>query len=92
MIRAVTLFRSGGRVPKAVDLASKLKTMEGVTDAYAIFGRFDIVVFFECKDQKALFRSVSHIAKLQGIMSTDTFMEILANERSREYGRGPFSS
>ena len=92
MIRAVTMFRSGGRVPKAVDLASKLKTMECVTDAYAIFGRFDIVAFFECKDQKALFRSVSHIAKLPGIMSTDTFMEIFAHERSREYGRGPFSS
>jgi uncharacterized protein with GYD domain len=91
VIRAVTLFRSGGRVPKAVDLASKLKTLECVTDAYAVFGRFDIVAFFECKDQSALFRSVSEVTKLPGIMSTETFMEILANEGLHEYGRGPFS-
>lgn len=92
MIRAVALFRSGGRVPKAVDLAAQLKNLESVTDAYAVFGRLDIIAFFECKDVKELFRSVSEATKLEGIMSSETLMEILANQESHEYGKGPFSS
>jgi uncharacterized protein with GYD domain len=92
MIRAVTLFRSGGRVPKAVNLAAQLKSLESVTDAYAVFGRFDVIAFFECKDVSELFRSVSEVTKLEGIMATETLVEILANQEPHEYGKGPFSS
>ena len=92
MIRGVMLFRSGGRVPKAVSLASKLKALECVKDAYAVFGRFDIVAFLECKDERELFMSVSEATKLEGIISSETLMEILVNQESHEYGRGPFSS
>ena len=41
MIRAVMLIKSGGRVPKAVSLGNELKHIACVTDAYAVFGRFD---------------------------------------------------
>ena len=92
MIRAVALFKSGGRVPKAVNLAAQLKTIQSVTDAYAVFGRFDIIAFFECKDANELFNSVSEAAKLEGIMSSETLMELLATQESHEYGKGPFSS
>ena len=90
MIRAVALFKSGGRVPKAVNLAAQLKTIESVTDAYAVFGRFDIIAFFECKDANELFRSVSEATKLEGIMSSETFIEAVANQESEDYGKGPF--
>jgi len=59
MIRAVMLIRSGGRVPRAVGLAGELKRMEHVSDAYAVFGRFDVVAFFQSDDVKELFRSIS---------------------------------
>ncbi len=56
MIRAVMLFRSGSRVPKAVSLANQLKTLEFVTDAYAVYGRFDIVAFLEGENEKQLLK------------------------------------
>jgi uncharacterized protein with GYD domain len=92
MMRAVMLFRSGGRVPKAVSLAEQLKALEFVTDAYAVFGRFDIVAYLEGKDVKELFSSVSQATKLEGIMSSETLIEVVANQESRDYGKGPFSS
>ena len=87
------LFRSGGRVPKAVSLAEQLKTLEFVTDAYAVFGRYDIVAYLECKDVKELFGSVSDATKLEGIMSSESLIEVIAaNQQSDDYGKGPFSS
>ena len=92
MIRAVMLFRSGGRVPKAVGLAEQLKALGFVTDAYAIFGRFDIVAFLEGRDVRELFKSISEATELEGILSSETLMEVVANEVQQEYGKGPFSS
>ena len=92
MVRAVILFRSGGRVPKAVGLAKQLKALEFVTDAYAVFGRFDVVVFLEGKDEKELFKSISEATKLEGIMTSETFIEGVSNQELQDYGKGPFSS
>jgi uncharacterized protein with GYD domain len=91
-MRAVMLFRSGGRVLKAVGLAEQLKALEFVTDAYAVFGRFDIVAYLEGRDVKELFSSVSQATKLEGIMSSETLIEVVANQESPDYGKGPFSS
>lgn len=92
MVRAVMLIRSGGRVPRAVSLARELKRMGDVSDAYAVFGRFDIVAFFQSDDVRELFTSVSKATKLAGIMSTETLVEGEGNQHSDDYGRGPFSS
>jgi len=92
MVRAVMLIRSGGRVPRAVSLARELKRVTFVSDAYAVFGRFDVVAFLESDDVKELFRSVSKATKLAGIMSTETLVEAQSGEHSHEYGKGPFSS
>jgi uncharacterized protein with GYD domain len=83
------LLRSGGRVPRAIDLANKLKNLRGVMDAYAVFGRFDIVAFFECKNEAELFSSISEVTKLEGLMGSETLMEILAHQESLEYGKNP---
>jgi uncharacterized protein with GYD domain len=90
MMRAVMLFRSGGRVPKAVGLAEQLKALEFVTDAYAVFGRFDIVAYLEGKDVKELFSSVSQATKLEGITSSETLIEVVTNQQSHDYDKGPF--
>lgn len=91
MIRAVMLFRSGGNVPKAVSIAEQLKTLEFVIDAYACYGRFDVVAFLEGETEKELFNLFYEATKLEGIMSTETLME-LAVINEKEYGKGPFSS
>jgi uncharacterized protein with GYD domain len=91
MIRAVMLIKSGGRVPRAVSLADELKSVPNVSDAYAVFGRFDVVAFFQGDDIKHIFRAVSKATKLAGLMSTETLVEIQGNKDSGDYGRGPFS-
>jgi uncharacterized protein with GYD domain len=91
MTRAVMLFRSGGRVSKAVSLAKQLRTLDFVTDAYAVFGRFDVVAFLEAEDDKKLFRLFSE-ATLEGVMTSESLIEVLSDEKSHDYGKGPFSS
>jgi len=85
------LIKSGGRVPRAVSLADELKSMTCVFDAYAVFGRFDVVAFFQGDDVKQVFEAVSKATKLAGIMSTETLIEGQGNKDSEDYGRGPFS-
>jgi len=91
MIRAVMLIKSGGRVPRAVSLADELKRMPQVSDAYAAFGRFDVVAFFQGDDVKQVFEAVSRATKLSGIMATETLIEGQGNKDADEYDRGPFS-
>ena len=90
MIRTVMLFRSGSRVPKAVSLANQLKTLKFVTDAYAVYGRFDIVAFLESENEKQLLNSIYEATKLEGIMSSETLIDLAANDVSKGYGKGPF--
>ena len=84
------LFRSGGRVPKAVSLAEKLRKLSFVTDAYAVFGRFDVVAFLEAEDERRLYQLFSE-ATLEGVMTSESLIEVSYDEKSHEYGRGPFS-
>lgn len=92
MVRGVMLLRSGGQVPKAVGLAEQLEALEFVTDAYAVFGRFDIVAFLEAKELKQLFKTASEASQLEGIMNSETLIEAAFNNQTNDYGRGPFSS
>jgi uncharacterized protein with GYD domain len=85
------LIKSGGSVPKAVSLADELKRMSHVSDAYAVFGRYDIVAFFQGNDVRQVFQAVSKATKLAGIMNTETLVEGQGNKDSDDYGRGPFS-
>ena len=91
MIRAVILFRSGSRVRKAVSLANKLKTMKFVTDAYAVYGRFDIVAFLEGRNEKELLKSFYDATKLEGIISSETLIDLVVNDESKDYGKGYLS-
>jgi len=91
LIRAVILFRSGSRVRKAVSLANKLKTMKFVTDAYAVYGRFDIVAFLEGRNEKELLKSFYDATKLEGIISSETLIDLVVNDESKDYGKGYLS-
>jgi hypothetical protein len=91
MVRAVILIKSGGRVPRAARLATELERIPSVTEANAVFGRYDIVAFLESKSINELFKSASEATKLDGVMSSETLIEALENEETQDYGRGPFS-
>jgi len=91
MIRAVMLFRTGSRVPKAVNIANQLKTIDLVTDAYAVYGRFDIVAFLEGKNEKQLLKSFYDATKLEGIVSSETLIDLVVNDESKDYGKGYLS-
>jgi uncharacterized protein with GYD domain len=86
------LIRSGGRVPKAVELAKRLKELDAVKEAYAVFGRYDVVAFFECEDVKQIFRSLSRATEASGIIVSESLIEAQQNQYTEEYGKGPFAS
>jgi uncharacterized protein with GYD domain len=92
LIRAVMLIKSGGRVPKAVELARRLKQSEKVKEAYAVFGRYDVIAFFESEDVKSIFRSLSRATEESGIMVSESLIEVPENQQTEEYGKGPFAS
>lgn len=85
------LFRTGSRVPKAVNIANQLKTIDLVTDAYAVYGRFDIVAFLEGKNEKQLLKSFYDATKLEGIVSSETLIDLVVNDESKDYGKGYLS-
>ena len=91
MVRAVILIKSGGGVPRAARLATELERIPSVTEAHAVFGRYDIVAYLESKDINELFKSASEAAKLDGVMSSETLIEAVENKETQDYGRGPFS-
>ena len=57
---------------KFVAAAKKIK---GVTDAYPVFGRFDVAVLAEGKTQEELRRVTLEILAIGGIKSTETMLE-----------------
>jgi len=78
-------------VPKAVSLAKKLRTLSFVADAYAVFGRFDVVAFVEAENEKDLYKLFSE-ATIEGVMTSESLVEIGFDEKSHDYGKGPFSN
>jgi uncharacterized protein with GYD domain len=86
------LIRSGGRVPKAVELTKELRKLEAVKEAYAVFGRYDVIAFFECEDMKHMFRNLSAATETAGIMVSESLIEIQENNHPVDYGKGPFAS
>ncbi len=86
------LIRSGGRVPKAVELAKRLKELDAVKEAYAVFGRYDVIAFLECEDMKHVFRNLSRATEANGIIISESLIEVQENQHAEEYGKGPFAS
>jgi hypothetical protein len=52
-----------------------IKRIEGVVDAYPVFGRFDAVVFIKGKDFPEMKNVAIKVTHTKGIRSTETFTE-----------------
>lgn len=53
----------------------EVRGIEGVVDAYPVFGRFDVVVFLGGRNFLAVKGVAAKVAKLKGIKTTETLME-----------------
>ena len=73
MIRGLILARA--TVKAAATVPEEAKKIKGVTDAYAVFGRFDLVVFLEAKDFEELKSAALKVNAMAGIKSTETLVE-----------------
>ncbi len=73
MTRGVMLIRVSSKMtPSFVHEVNKI---EGVSDAYAVFGRFDTVVFIEGKNFPEMKNVAIKVTHIKGIRSTETFTE-----------------
>ena len=66
------LVKIGAAPP--LEILEGIRVVEGVLDAYAVFGRFDIVVFIEADDYYELKDVAAKVAGVEGIKSTETLV------------------
>lgn len=60
---------------KSLDAAQAIKKLEGVKEAYATTGRFDVVAKVEAADLRAVGETVvKKIQAVEGVRSTETSM------------------
>lgn len=74
MVNATILMRllkdsAGNRILESV------KKIQGVKDAYYVFGRYDIVAYARTEDYPALARLALKLNALKGVRSTETLIE-----------------
>lgn len=63
-------------VPTKLEKTLKeVKKFKGVTKAYIVFGRWDIVSFFEVADYHDIQLITTKINSLEGVRSTETLLE-----------------
>lgn len=68
----LVLVKVGAAPP--LSILEGIKGVEGVLDAYVVFGRFDMVVFIEGEDYYELKDIAGKIAGIEGIKSTETLV------------------
>jgi DNA-binding Lrp family transcriptional regulator len=68
----LVLVKVGAAAP--LEILEGIKGVDGVLDAYVVFGRFDIVVFIEAEDYHELKDIAGKIAGIEGIKSTETLV------------------
>ena len=56
----------------------QLKSVEGVANVTAVFGRFDLVVMIRALDLDAGSKIISKIRGLEGVMATETLIATTA--------------
>ena len=68
----LVLVKLGAAPP--LEILEGIRGVEGVVDAYAVFGRFDIAVFVKADDYYKLKDVAAKVAGVEGIKSTETLV------------------
>lgn len=66
------LVKTGATPPQ--EIIKGIGEIDGVLDAYAVFGRFDVVAFIEAEDYYKLKNIAAVVAGVEGIKSTETLV------------------
>lgn len=59
---------------KTKSVYEQIKSLEGVANITAVFGRFDIVVMIRALDIEAAGKMISKIRSVNGVLSTETLI------------------
>jgi DNA-binding Lrp family transcriptional regulator len=59
---------------KTKSVYEQIKSIEGVSNITAVFGRFDMVVMIRALDIDAAAKLVSRIRSIDGVLSTETLV------------------
>ena len=59
---------------KTKSVYEQIKSLEGVANITAVFGRFDIVVMIRALDIEAAGKMISKIRSVDGVLSTETLI------------------
>jgi hypothetical protein len=68
----LVLARVGAIPPKMI--LEEIKSIKGVIDSYAVFGRFDIVIFINAENYYKLKDIAAAITNINGIKNTETLV------------------
>ena len=72
-MNGLMLIRIGAKETPA--FLQEVGKLEGVVDAYAVFGRFDVAVLIEGKGFSGVKAVAANVTKLKGVKSTETLIE-----------------
>ncbi|MHA1840003.1 MAG: Lrp/AsnC ligand binding domain-containing protein [Candidatus Ranarchaeia archaeon] len=80
MIRATLLIRTGvpsrGETPSSLKrILDEIKSINGVTDAFVMYGRFDFVVQLKVDSFEEVVRKAALISRIKQVNSTETLIE-----------------
>ena len=73
MVHQLVLVRA--EPAKQAMFVAAVKKINGVTDAYPVFGRFDVAVLIEGKTPEELRRVTGGVLAIGGIKSTESMLE-----------------
>jgi uncharacterized protein with GYD domain len=76
MISACVLIRT--ERGKFEEVTERLKQFKEVKNAFAVLGRYDVVVDLEAPDFKALGSIVLRMGRIAGVVFTETLVEVQA--------------
>lgn len=74
MMQAAILVSTEPR--KFSQIAERARAVSGVADTFVVAGRADIVIIAEPRDLKELVRILEGIHGIEGVISTETLLEI----------------
>jgi hypothetical protein len=74
MVRALVLVRVAS-APVVSDVVVSARQVEGVTEAFPVFGRFDVAVFVEARNFSEIGSVVERVRRIKGVRSTETLPE-----------------
>lgn len=74
IMKALVLVRVFGKKPEVI--LEKIRNVKGVSDAFMVFGRFDVCLLLTAPDLPGIKRIVNKLHQKTGIKRTETLIEV----------------